>query len=200
MRLLAILFLCFIAVPLVLFKVVLILLGYPIVALGLLFTKVEETKYFPERVVDDPWKMVIMPKWIDFLYGSEKYGAQGNWFWNDEQDTTTWLARFMWLAVRNPVSNLYNVFPIYRLTNVDNNNIGYIGTDAVYDFKGGEGLQLSWYYKGGIKFGAGLHYVHKWKNRDNVLRFRLGYKFQPNEKNKISNPNLSINFAANTKI
>lgn len=70
-------------------KLLISLLGLIMVPIGLLFSKVEEPPENPNRVVDEPWKYVVLkPQWIQDIWGNDKYGAEGNWFWNDEQDVT----------------------------------------------------------------------------------------------------------------
>ena len=185
----AILFLILVVPPLVVFKLLLALLGLVMVPIGLINSKIIDPAppYEGNRTTDEPWQFEqLSPKLLDNIWGSAKYGAQGNWFWNDNQDNTAWWPKFNWLALRNPVSNLEYYFPWYELKGVVNNDIRFIGDDAVFDSIGGNGIQLSWY-----GWMAGFHYVHPWGN-NRCLRIRYGFKFQPNEKDKISSPSLTM--------
>jgi len=182
----ALLFLLFVVPPLIAFKLLMVLLGLIFVPVGLLKAKVTEPPEHDSRVVDDPWQFVkLQPDWLDNIWGSRKYGAQGNWFWNDDQDTTKFWPRFNWLALRNPVSNLEVYFPWYEIKDCDNSKIKYVGEPIVSDVLGFEGAQLSWY-----GWRAGFHYIKKWTN-DRCLRVRIGFKLEPHE-NGTSSPNLTF--------
>ena len=156
------------------FKLVLVILGLPMVAIGLIKPEViENPEPYDGRTTDMPWQMVeLRPKWINNLWGSDKYGAQGNWFWNDDQDTTKFWPRFNWLALRNPVSNLQNVFPMYKLENVRGSETEYIGDRIIYDNAHIPGWQYAWYGKYG-----GFRCVFNVLSKS--VHIRLGYKLEP---------------------
>ncbi len=193
----AVLFLMFVVVPMVVFKALLTILGYPLVAVGLLFAKgmpMIPYKGHSERVVDDSWKYVeLRPKWIDNLWGSEKYGAEGNWFWNDNQNVTEFLPRWLWLANRNPVSNITKVFGYYVKKDVVNNNIEYIGSlDTMEAKPKGWNARLCWYDVDG--FVAGFELVKHWGN-GRYTKVKLGFKLRPQDKDKVVNAFTSLNVA-----
>jgi len=165
------------------------------VPIGLVKSKIinPAPEYAGDRTTDQPWQFeALTPKLVDNIWGSAKYGAQGNWFWNDDQDNTSWWAKFNWLALRNPVSNLEYYFPWYEMKGVVNDDINFVGDAAVFDAVGGAGIQLSWYGR-----GAGFHYVHPWGN-GRCLRIRYGFKFQPNETGRVSSPSLTMLIAPYT--
>lgn len=196
----AALFILLVAPLIVALKIALLVMGYPIIAVSLLFAKKEEPKPYPGRTVDDSWEYIVLqPKWVQNIWGSDKYGAQGNWFWNDEQDVTKWLPRFKWLAIRNPVSNIKNLFPFFESEAVEHGKVEYIGTkDLSGNTRGKTGMQLSWYYTKEGKFLAGFHWIKAWKN-DRYTRIKFGFKLNPAKEGKVENVAISLNVHPYTK-
>lgn len=166
-------FLLVITPILVLFKFLIQLLGLVLVPIGLIKAKtIDPAPEHPTRKVDDPWQYIqLEPKWIDDIWGSRKYGAQGNYFWNDDQDTTKFWPRFKWLALRNSASNMEVKFPIYRVKPDPETVVG-IGTPRVGDVRGIAGFYFKWVPN---EFMAEVHYIKQWTD-NRCLRFRWGYK------------------------
>lgn len=127
----------------------------------------------------------MRPKWIDDIWGSRKYGAQGNYFWNDRYDTTTFWARFKWLSLRNPVSNIDKKFPVYKIYQ-EPSEVKVLGNPFVGDKRGIAGWYIQWVPG---KFRAEIYYIKAW-SKDRCLRFRYGYKGLDSGSAK-----LSFNFA-----
>ncbi len=159
---------------LVAIKALAILLGLFVVAIALPFAKEDFPPDLPDtvtRTVSPDWKYVRLPKWADWLWGNDKYGAEGNWFW----PMGTFWSRYSWLALRNPANNLQRYF-IFRFdTNPE--EVKFLGDKIVDDVRGLAGLQIVWQ-----DWKAGLYYILPYKNRDKCLIVRLGYKINPMSK------------------
>lgn len=172
-------------VPLLLvLKLVAVLLGFILVPIGLIKPKtVDNPEAFEGRIVDQPWEMVhLQPQWIQSIWGSDKYGAEGNWFWNDDGKQDTFWKRFVWLAVRNPVSNLDRKIPWMKIYDIKGSDVSYIGDKLVSDVKPTEGMQYAWYKQYG-----GFRVVKRIGSK--LMHIRIGYKLEPTK--AIGNASLS---------
>ena len=156
------------------------------VPIGLVFSKVEEPPENPDRIVDQPWKYVVLrPKWLNDIQGNDKYGAEGNWFWNDEQDVTTFWARFNWLAIRNPANNLDKTFTFYEAKDVDMTNAEWIGNPKVEDDTPTEGVLLSW-------VGKYMQFRLVKRLGGKIVHIRIGWKMDLRKKVDSFDPSFMI--------
>lgn len=170
---------------LVICKILAIMLGFIAVALALPFSKVDKAPELPKgvkRTVFEGWEYERLPKWADWLWGNDKYGAQGNWFWPDYHDVKSFKGKYIWLALRNAANNL-NRYSLFRYE-TDASTFKVFGTNRVNDVEGLAGCQLvssGWRY--------GLYCILPYGKRS--LRIRLGYKFDPQKKG-IQSASLSV--------
>lgn len=156
---------------LVVAKALAILLGLFVVAIALPFAKESTPPALPStvnRTVADGWKYIALPKWANWLWGNDKYGAEGNWFWNGK----TFWKRYVWLALRNPANNLQR-YSLFRF-DTDPKEVRWIGDKLVDDVRGFSGFQIAWQ-----GWHSGLYWIIPYKNIDKCLRIRLGYKINP---------------------
>ena len=179
----AIIFFLFLFPPLVATKLLAILLGLVVVPLAIPFghTPVEIPSRFgkSERKVYKGWQYRALPSWAQWLWGSDKYGAYGNYFWPDiHPNPKSWYAQFMWLAVRNPANNLNNFSlfkPVIRIGDID-----WIGDTEVSDTKGKAGFQLVT-----AEWLAGLYWILPYGN-GRSLKVRLGFEISPTTNGAVS--------------
>ena len=169
---------------LLIFKLAAVLLGLILVPIGLIKPKIiDNPEPFEGRTVDQPWNMVhLQPQWIQSIWGSDKYGAEGNWFWNDDNKQDTFWKRFKWLAIRNPVSNLDRKVPWMKIYDIKGVDVSYVGDQEVNDVTPIKGIQYAWYKQYG-----GLRIVKDWG--DALLHIRIGYKLEPTK--AVGNASLS---------
>jgi len=149
-------------------------LGLFVVAIALPFVKEDIPPKLPKtitRTVSSGWTYIRLPKWADWCWGNDKYGAEGNWFWNGK----SFWKRYQWLALRNPANNLqrYNLFRF----DTDPKEVKFLGDKLLDDVRGLSGFQIVWQ-----DWKAGLYYILPYKNKDKCLRIRLGYKINPMSK------------------
>lgn len=122
-------------------KILASLLGLVVVALALPFARQAEPPALPATVsrhTAPGWQFIRLPAWANWCWGNDKYGAEGNWFW---QGKTFW-RRYVWLALRNPANNLQR----YRWFRFDTEPglVRHVGSTAVDDVAGDAGWQLVW--------------------------------------------------------
>lgn len=113
-----------------LIQVVGILLGYPLVAIGLMFTTINEStrKAFTDYNTNRFWVQESMPSilyWWDNLEDSCRGDHRGWWDLNSFfSNSELWINKWWWLVVRNPFNNfkryilgcdvrLYNMVTLY---------------------------------------------------------------------------------------
>lgn len=174
-------------------RLLLIVLGAPVVALA---------AFFPVAGVSasDGRPIVNLPRWA-WLFGNDYDGLDGDkrkW-WADNCDAlvffgllpflrrlglpiaplpvTSWLARWWWAAVRNPVNNM-RLLSLFSCP-VSECQIGCLGDLVVEDRPGYAGWQFvsarrtrwgrHWY---------GLYVVWQWR-ADRAFVLRLGFKIKP---------------------
>ena len=165
-----IIFLLFAVFPVGLFKGLLAIAGWFLVPIGLIGAKrSDDIPKYPSRVPHPGWQYVPLSiKWIDAVWGSYKYGAEGNWIQYGKygySGVKEFWPRYEWLAFRNAISNAPFVFKFLKLWYVDHTKI------KTYKWNG---FTLCIY--GNV---AGLF----WRD------FKWGYKLNPNEDN---NPTLAF--------
>ena len=174
----ALVFFLFLYPPLVAIKLLAVLLGFIIVPIAIPFgyaTKPNNDK----RKIYKGWKYRVLPSWADGIWGNDKYGAYGNYFWPEiHPDPTSFYAQFKWLAVRNPANNLNNfkIFkPVIRIGDID-----WIGKIDVSDTKGKAGCQLTT-----AGWLAGLYWILPYNN-GRSLKVRLGFEITPKTEGAVS--------------
>lgn len=191
--LLAILFASLQWFALLVVRVVLILVGLPVVALAMPFSVIDHS-------VSDGRLIENLPRWA-WLFGNDYDGLQGDkrgwWGANcdasvlfgllpllrrlgvplDPLTKTDWLARWWWAAVRNPVNNL-RLVPGFNCP-VSECVIRFLGAPVVEDKPGYSGWQfVAARHAGGRSRWYGFYLVHQW-NTSRAFVLRLGYKIKP---------------------
>lgn len=174
-------------------RVVLIVVGLPVVAAAIPFA-------VPGLSVSDLRPIVNLPRWA-WLFGNDYDGLQGDkrGWWDANCDAavlfgllpllrrlgvpldpltkTHWLARWWWAAVRNPVNNL-RLVPGFNCP-VSECVIRFLGTAVVEDKPGYCGWQfVAARHAGGRSRWYGFYLVHQW-NTSRAFVLRLGYKIKP---------------------
>jgi len=161
-------------------KLSMTLLGLVVVAIALPFSyDVEPAPEWDKpdkRSVYDGWTFVSLPRWAQWCWGSDKYGARGNWFWPEHySDTRSFKAMYVWLAIRNACSNLNNNFGFsyeYKGEYID-----YIGAKEIDDNVGKTGVRLAWHrYRPTM---SSLTILLRYGSSNKYFWWRLGYKHQP---------------------
>ena len=85
---------------LVAIKVLASLLGLFIVAIALPFARESSPPPLPEtvsRTVADGWRYVALPSWADWIWGNDKYGAEGRGFFGFQIAWQGWRAGLYWI-------------------------------------------------------------------------------------------------------
>lgn len=192
-------------------RLVLILLGLPVVALAV---------FFPVAGVSasDGRVIVNLPRCV-WLFGNDYDGLDGdkrNW-WADNCDAlvlfgllpllrrlglpvgslavTSWLARWWWAAVRNPVNNM-RLLPVFSCP-VSECLIEYLGAAVVEDSPGLGGWQfVAARRPGGLARWYGLYGV--WQlSETRAFVVRLGFKIKPEHALAVSEPAKGLTFKLN---
>lgn len=191
--LLAILFASLQWFALLVVRVVLILVGLPAVALAMPFSVIAHS-------VSDGRLIENLPRWA-WLFGNDYDGLQGDkrGWWADNCDdlvlfgllpllrrlgftvdwlaVDSWLARWWWAAVRNPVNNL-RLVPGFSCP-VSECEIRYLGDYAVEDKPGQGGWQfVSARRRGGVSRWYGFYLALPY-GPARAFVVRLGYKVKP---------------------
>lgn len=162
---------------LALIKIAASLLGLVVVAVALPFAKEDTPPQLPNtvsRTTSPDWHYVRLPLWANWIWGNDKYGAEGNWFWEGK----TFWGRYVWLALRNPANNLQR-YSWFRF-DTEPGKVKYHGSLTVNDVAGLAGQQLVWQ-----DWRAGFYWIHPWSS-SRCLRVRLGYKIDPVSNNPTS--------------
>lgn len=192
-------------------RVALIIVGLPMVAIAIPFAT-------PGASASDGRLIWNLPRWA-WLFGNDFDGLDGdkrNW-WADNCDAlvlfgllpllrrlgvslaplapTSWLARWWWAAVRNPVNNLRRV-PGFNCP-VGDCLVTHWGSFTVEDKPGMGGLQFVVARRsGGVSRWFGLYWVHEW-SLTRALVLRLGYKVKPEHAFRIGEPAKGMTFKLN---
>lgn len=193
---------------LLIINIVTVLAGLFLVPIGLFFLVDGES-------VSDKRPIRNMPKWL-WIWGNDADGANGDrrlWWDKKCDELAFWgifphlrslgynvptlnsnnpFAQYWWLAVRNPSNNLR--FIPFISCPLEKCVITYFGDFKVKDKLGFEGWQLVLAtHKESMFIWMGLYIVIKYKNSNNGLRMRLGFKVEPDD-NYYSEPK-SVGFA-----
>jgi hypothetical protein len=132
------------------------------------------------RKVHEDWTYKRLPRGFNAIWGNDKYGAEGNWFFYEEHRGSLWGA-YVWLALRNPANN------INREIYIPKGTLRFYGTqEKISDVQGREGFQFVTCDKPS-GFIAGLYWIHKLSDHW-CIRCRLGYKINPDSEEHYVRP------------
>lgn len=196
---------------LVVLRLVLIVLGLPVVALAVPFPVAGVS-------LSDGRPIVNLRRWA-WLFGNDFDGLDGdkrNW-WADNCDAlvlfgllpllrrlglpigslpvTSWLARWWWAALRNPVNNM-RLLPVFSCP-VGECLIEHLGAALVEDKPGQAGWQfVSARRAGGLARWYGLYCV--WQlTGERAFVLRLGFKIKPEHAQLAGEPAKGMTFKLN---
>lgn len=171
-------------------KIILVILGLFIVAISIPFGRTirpaPEWQGHSIRHIYDGWEFRALPKWSHWIWGSDKYGAYGNFIWGSKSNPRSFFSQYEWLALRNPASNINNFTPFSPLYYP--NELKYKGKAKIGDAAGIDGYQFVW-IKGMPIFG--FYWIIRYGKSNKCLRIRIGYKLEPTKEGP-QNANLSI--------
>lgn len=197
---------------LIIVRVALIIVGLPVVAIAALFP-VQGVSVSDGRPI---WNL---PRWA-WLFGNDHDGLDGDrrLWWAENCDAyvlfgllpllrrfgiasppqlsvTSWLSRWWWAALRNPVNNLRLVAgfncPVAECL------ITNWGNFIVEDKPGMGGIQFVMANRsGGSSRWFGFYWVHEW-SATRAFVIRLGYKIKPEHSLKEGEPGKGMTFKAN---
>lgn len=99
-------------IVLVFIRIILGILGLFAVAIALPFSTIHRATANPFTDLrfkrdDRHWVLETLPKWA-WLWSNDRDGARGDkrgWWDNESGDSTQFLSKYKWLAIRNPVNN-----------------------------------------------------------------------------------------------
>lgn len=171
-------------------RLLLILLGFFVVAAAIPFRKLQRSK-------SDGRSIINLPRWA-WLWGNDYDGLLGDkrGWWVDNTPfgwrVNSFAAMWWWAAVRNPVNNLRLVAGIS--CPVSECSISYAGDRTVEDKPGRGGWQFViaerrtsvWY---------GFYLVHEW-SATRAFVIRVGYKIKPSHAGS-SEPPKGVTFKLN---
>lgn len=163
-------------------KILMTLLGLLVVPLALLFSyeinPAPKWDRAAKRLVYTGWTFVSLPKWAQWCWGSDKYGARGNWFWiTKHPNTKAFFPMYEWLALRNACSNLNNHLTYtYEYAHTD---IKYIGTRHIDDNHGITGIRYAW-----NGWRGSFTVLLKYPGTNRYFWWRAGYKHTPADSGK----------------
>lgn len=174
-------------------RLFLIVLGLPVVAVAVFFP-------VPGVSLSDKRPIVNLPRWA-WLFGNDFDGLDGDGrkWWAENCDAlvlfgllpllrrvglplpavpvTSWLARWWWAAVRNPVNNM-RLLPVFSCP-VSECRIDCLGQSVVEDSAGMGGFQFVVARRAsGLARWPGLYFVHQWSAK-RAFVLRLGFKIKP---------------------
>lgn len=157
-------------------RVVLVLLGFVMVALALPFA---EKDYSAE----DARVILNLPRWA-YVWGNDFDGALGDkkGLWAADTpfgvSVDSFLAKYWWLAVRNPANNMRRL----KWFNAPVSGIPFVywGQELVADKVGLTGWQLVRFnYSDGTWPRVGWYWVKAYGSNGKCLVMRFGYKVEP---------------------
>jgi len=166
-------------------------LGLFLIPIGLAFSYIDQTK-----LTSEGFQLYRLPSWLNRAYGNDKDGfGDTNYAVNTckypsltEYNTKAWYKHWVWLAWRNPCHNFCITIPIYHIDFSKVKSISYIGNaivdNRVIDSKGQAGFQFVW-ATGGWRLYTGIYFVIRYGSSMKCFRFRVGYKIQPKDVEKL---------------
>lgn len=154
-------------------RLVLILLGLPIVAIALPFRHLALS-------ISDKRPILVLPSWA-WLWSNDFDGLTGDkrLWWHEHAPfglgAHHWFSMWVWTAVRNPVNNLRRIpglsCPVSECA------ITYAGQRVVEDKPNKDGWQFVTAYRRSSRW-YGFYFVHCWSDT-RAFVVRLGYKIKP---------------------
>lgn len=162
-------------------QLALILLGFIVVPVALLFRKtdVSTSRPFTQYPVETQWMLVTLPRWA-WLWSNDLDGAMGDrrGWWNQNAPfkggASSYWNMLCWLAFRNPAHNSMDV-PRTGLS------LSYVGMAYVRDRVGGSGWQFVKVSKGWRRW-YGLYIVREYANiPGRAFVVRIGFKVDPHD-------------------
>ena len=172
----AILSFIFLTIPVALLDILVKLLGLPMVLISLPFAKEKQPPEWkwggdPHKDLTYPeWKFIALPEPFQSIWGSDKYGAMGNWIWEDRNPTSFW-KQYEWLAIRNAGSN-WSYTPLMRYT-THSDNIQYLGSPKIDDNKGVTGWRFTWDVT--CPWRSGIVILKRYGNSNRAFWLRFGW-------------------------
>jgi hypothetical protein len=151
-------------------------LGLLIVPIALLFRREELLTATAFGFQYEGWCYVKLPNWA-WLWDNDEVGAMGDYTWplNCKNPSSYW-SMFIWLAIRNPINNLQQVFG-QKLD--ETAIIKYCGDRLVesttYPHEGWHLVQCTC----GGHTTYSFYLVKRYGKSDRCLRVRIGYKVKP---------------------
>lgn len=158
-----------------LIRLVLIVLGFIVVPVALLFPQAGTS-------VSDGRPIMVLPGWA-WVWSNDFDGALGDkrGWWDANAPfglgAHHFLSKFVWLAFRNPVNNLRRTD--WFSCPVSSCFIDYAGSSVVEDKPGMGGWQfVTAEHERTEKTWHGFYWVHEW-NAERAFVIRLGFKIKP---------------------
>lgn len=176
-RIIALISFALIILPLAVLDLVIKAVGLVAVLIALPFAKEKpqpEWKWNDKPQVYPSWRFIALPSWAQPIWGSDKYGTMGNWFWGDRKPERFW-KQYEWLAIRNAASNWGRKW--FMRYNTQGRDIEYIGTALIDDNRGFTGWRFSWDKK--HPWRCGLQILKRYGNTERGLWLRVGFKQDP---------------------
>lgn len=175
-------------------RLFLVILGLPLVALGLLFKQenFNTSNPFTQHNKHRDWWHVGLPKFL-WIWSNDREGAKGDkrGWWDKNCPTGNsedFYSQWIWMAVRNPANNL-RFTPGFSVNLADHNVIILGGKYHVDDDDDGSGL--GWQFCK-VDSGIGYYSFYYLSNpmpdwlvkifpslKDHVFQFRIGHKIKP---------------------
>ena len=170
----------FYIIPAAILDLIVKLVGLIAVAISLPFAKEKpapEWEHPSTRITYNGWRFIALPEPFQSIWGSDKYGANGNFLWPAHGDVDTFWMRYQWLALRNPGSN-YSYMPWMNYV-AKYENIKHIGADRIDDNTGVTGFRFT--YDKTAPWRCGIVWLMRYGNSEKGLWMRLGF-LQYNDK------------------
>jgi hypothetical protein len=164
---------------LVLLRVVLIVVGFIVVPIALLYRK-----HIPGTVLHITrggkqyiWELVQLPKWA-WLWDNESDGSLGDkgasWAQKTKGKHYSFYNQLWWLTVRNPCNNFSRKILSFNVNFQEVKWLGKYRVDDIYRLN--NGTNFSWFWRFPMLY-SGLYSVIPYGKR--CIRIRLGYKIRP---------------------
>jgi hypothetical protein len=172
----AILSFIFLTIPISFLDIIVKIIGIPITILTVPFSKVEDPPEWkwggnPHKdLTYDGWKFERLPRPFDYIWGSNKYGLNGNWIWAKYHPTPYW-RKVEWVGIRNAASN-WSYLPHMRYK-AHSDNIRYIGSPKIDDNKGITGWRFTW--DATCPWRSGIVILKRYGNSNRAFWLRFGW-------------------------
>jgi len=148
------------------FQLIFIISG--IIFLPLFLTRV---KSFDCLAIDSRPSVKFKDKWIDYIFGNEDDGLDGDTPYKSRKGINWWVNRYNWVALRNPIHNLANKMGVNEVI-VDYKWLGNRNTE---DRIGHEG----WCYSEATGESGKVYQMFRWCKlfyKNYGIEMNIGYK------------------------